>query len=72
MLFYVHGVEVGYGYMAAPSWVFLRSMLVGAASPLGIKLNNLYYTVSWRVAHVSLAALAVVKGLFHAYIAVCY
>ncbi len=72
LLFYVHSVEVGYGYLAALSWVFLGNMLVGAASPLGIRINNRYYTVSWGVAHVSLAAVTVVLGLFHAYIAVYY
>ncbi|MDE2941912.1 MAG: hypothetical protein OXP10_06185 [Chloroflexota bacterium] len=72
LLFYVHSVEVGYGYLAALSWVFLGNMLVGAASPLGIRINNRYYTVSWGVVHVSLAAVTVVLGLFHAYIAVYY
>ena len=72
LLFYVHSVEIGYGYLAALSWVILGNMLVGAASPLGIEVNNRYYTVSWEVIHVSLAAFTVVPGLFHAYIAVYY
>ena len=72
LLFYVHSVEVGYGYLAVLSCVFLGNMLVGAASPLGIRISNRYYTVSWGVAHVSLAAVTVVLGLFHAYIAVYY
>ena len=72
LLFYVHSVEIGYGYLAALSWVILGNMLVGAASPLGTKVNNRYYTVSWGVIHMSLAAFTVVPGLFHAYIAVYY
>ena len=72
LLFYVHSVEIGYGYLAALSWVFLVNMLVGAASPLGVRINNRYYTASWGVLHVSLAALTVFLGLFHVYIAVYY
>ena len=72
LLFYVHSVEIGYGYLAALSWVFLVNMLVGAASPLGVRINNRYYTASWGVLHVCLAALTIVLGLFHAYIAVYY
>ena len=72
LLFYVHSVEIGYGYMAALSWVFLVNMLVGAASPLGVRINNRCYTASWGVLHVLLAALTVVLGLFHAYIAAYY
>lgn len=47
-------------------------MLAGAASPLGIRVNNRYYTASWEVTHVSLAALTAILGHFHAYIAVYY
>ena len=72
LIFYVHSVEIGYGYLAALSWVFLGNMLVGAASPVGIRVDNRYYTISWGVLHVSLAALTAVLGLFHAYIAVYY
>ena len=72
LLFYLHSIEIGYGYLAALSWIFLGNMLVGAASPLGIKVNNRYYTASWGVLHVSLAALTVVLALLHAYIAVYY
>ncbi len=72
LLFYLHSVEIGYGYLAMLSWIFLGNMLVGAASPLGIKVNNRYYTASWGVVHVSMAALTVVLALLHAYIAVYY
>ena len=72
LLFYVHSVGIGYGYLAALSWVFLVNMLVGAASPLGVRINNRYYTASWGAVHVTLAAATVVLGLFHAYIAMYY
>lgn len=72
LLFYLHSIEIGYGYLAALSWIFLVNMLVGAASPLGVRINNRYYTASWGIVHVSLAALTVLLGLFHAYIAVYY
>lgn len=72
LLFYVHSVEIGYGYLAVLSWLFLANMLIGAASPLGVRINNRYYTASWGTLHVLLAAATVILALFHAYIAVYY
>ena len=71
LLIYAHSVEMGYGYLAALSWTFFGSMLIGVWSPLGVKVNSRYLTASWAVIHVPLAALTVVVlGIFHTYIAV--
>ena len=35
LLFYAHSVQIGYGYLAVLSWVFLGNMVVGVASPVG-------------------------------------
>ena len=72
LLFYIHSIEIGYGYLAALSWIFLCNLLVGVGSPLGISVRNRYYTVSWGIVHVSLAALTAALGLFHGYIALYY
>ena len=70
LLIYAHSAEIGYGYVAALSWTFLGSMLVGVGSPLGVKVNSRYLTASWVVIYVPLAALTVVLGVFHTYTAV--
>ena len=72
VLFYVHSVEIGYGYMAALSWIFLGNMVVGAASPVGFRVRSRRYITSWGAIHVTLAALTVVLALLHAYIALYY
>ncbi len=72
VLFYVHSVQTGYGYLAVLSWIFLTNVIVGVASPVGIRIRSKTYTASWVVVHVILAVLALVLGLFHAYIAVYY
>ena len=71
-LFYFHSVQIGYGYLAALSWIFLGNMVVGAANPVGIRIRSRSYEVSWGVIHVALAVLTVVLGLFHGYIALYY
>lgn len=72
VLFYVHSIEIGYGYLAVLSWIFLGNMVVGVASPTGIKIRSRVYSVAWGVLHVTLAALTVLLGLFHGYIAFYY
>ena len=72
VLFYIHSVQIGYGYLAILGWLFLGSILIGIANPVGIRIRNRYYRVSWVTIHVMLAVLTVVLGLFHAYIAFYY
>ncbi len=72
LFFYIHSVETGFGYLAVLSWIFLGNLLVGVVSPLGIRINNRYYTASWGTLHVTLAAVTTILVLFHAYIAVYY
>ncbi|MDE2886222.1 MAG: hypothetical protein OXO53_14170 [Chloroflexota bacterium] len=72
VLFYLHSVEAGYGYLAVLSWVLLANVVVGAASPAGPLNRGRCYTLSWGTVHVLLAVLTVVLGVFHAYIALYY
>ncbi len=72
VLFYSHSVQIGYGYLAVLSWILLANTLVGAANPRGTTIRRRAYTASWLAAHVLLAVLLVILGLFHAYIAVYY
>lgn len=72
LLFYVHSIQIGYGYLAVLSWIFLCNMLVGVASPVGINIRSRSYAASWVTIHVMLAILTVVLGLFHGYIALYY
>ena len=72
VLFYVHSMQIGYGYLAVLSWVFLGNIVVGLVTPAGIKIRSRAYTFSWGVVHVMLAALTVILGFFHGYIALYY
>ena len=72
MLFYIHSVHIGYGYLAALSWVFFANILLGAASPVGVRLRSRAYTALWTIAHVLFAAVTLLLALFHAYIAFYY
>ena len=72
ILFYLHSAQTGYGYLAVLSWIFFANIIVGVASPLGIKIRSKTYTASWVILHVLLAALTVILAVFHAYIAFYY
>ena len=72
VLFYIHSVHIGYGYLAALSWVFFANILLGAASPVGVRLRSRAYTALWTIAHILFAALTLLLALFHAYIAFYY
>lgn len=72
ILFYLHSAQTGYGYLAILSWIFFANVIVGVASPLGVKIRSKTYTASWVILHVLLASLTVILAVFHAYIAVYY
>ena len=72
ILFYLHSAQVGYGYLAVLSWIFFANIIVGVASPLGLKIRSKTYTASWVILHVLLAALTFILAVFHAYIAFYY
>lgn len=65
-------MQVGYGYLAVLSWIFLTNVAVGAANPTGLRIPYRYYTAVWIVLHVALAALTVIIALYHAYVALYY
>ena len=72
LLFYAHTVQIGYGYLAVLSWIFLGNLLVGLANPIGIRISSRSYLALWGAVHVTLAVLTVALGIYHAYIAVYY
>ena len=72
LLFYAHSVQIGYGYLAVLSWVFLGNMVVGVASPVGVRIRSRSYMASWGAIHAALAVVAAALGIFHAYIALYY
>lgn len=71
-LLYLHSVEVGYGYAGLLTWAFLGSVLVGLASPFGLRMRNPLYHDIWVAAHVLLASFLAVLILLHAYLALYY
>ena len=72
VLFYDHSMQIGYGYLAALSWIYLTNVVVGAANPTGLRIPYRYYTAVRIVLHVALAALTVIIALYHAYVALYY
>lgn len=72
VLLYLHSGETGYGFTALLSLVFLGTVLVGVASPFGLRMRNPPYHDVWVAAHIFFAAFLAILILFHAYIAVYY
>ena len=72
LLFYAHSIQIGYGYLAVLSWIFLGNMIVGMASPVGIRVRSRFYIACWGAIHVALAVLTVALGVFQGYIAIYY
>ena len=72
VLLYLHSGEIGYGFTALLSSVFLGAVLIGVASPFGLRLRNPPYHDIWIAAHIFLTALLAVLILFHAYVAIYY
>ena len=71
-LLYLHSVEIGYGYAGLLSWVFLGAVLIGLASPFGLRMRSPAYHDAWVALHVLSAVLLAILILFHAYLAVYY
>ena len=71
-LLYLHTVQLGYGYLLVLSAVFLTAVAVGTASPLALGIRSRGYLAGWLTAHVMLAALLTLLGLYHGYIALYY
>ena len=72
VIFYIHSVQVGYGYLAVLGWIFLTGVIIGLANPLGLNVRRRYYTAGWMALHVAVAALTLIMGLYHGYIAFYY
>ena len=72
VLFYIHSAQIGYGYLAVLGWIFLTGVLIGLANPLGLNVRRRYYTAGWMALHVAVAALTLIMGLYHGYIAFYY
>ena len=72
LLFYLHSVQIGYGYLAALGWIFLGAIAVGTASPVGMRVPGRGFRACWMAVHAMLAMLMLILGLYHAYIAFYY
>ena len=71
-LFYIHSMQIGYGYLAVLGWIFLTGVLIGLASPLGLNVRRRYYTAGWMALHVAVAVVTLILGAYHGYIAFYY
>lgn len=71
-LFYLHSMQVGYGYQTVLSGVLLAAVVVGTLAPQALGIRARLYVAVWSTTHVALAAALVALVLYHGYIAFYY
>lgn len=65
LLFYIHSMDVGYGYLLLLSYVFLTNTLLGNINLDFIKSRKEWIFKSWMISHVALSIVIVVMMIFH-------
>ncbi|WP_010523428.1 hypothetical protein [Aquimarina agarivorans] len=65
ILFYVHVMEFGYGYLALLSYLFFTNMLLGVVNLDIIKSKKNWVFQSWMITHVAFSIIITFVSLFH-------
>lgn len=65
ILFYVHVMEFGYGYLALLSYLFFANMLLGFVNLDVIKSHKNWIFQSWMIVHVSFSIIITFISIFH-------
>ncbi|MEM7050805.1 MAG: hypothetical protein AAF604_14150 [Acidobacteriota bacterium] len=65
VVFYLHSIHLGYGYLLLLSTVYLANMLVGYVHPISLGIKPKLYAFPWMVAHVALSVLITVVVAYH-------
>lgn len=65
ILFYVHVMEFGYGYLALLSYLFFANMLLGVVNLDIIKSKKNWIFQSWMVTHVAFSVIITFVAIFH-------
>jgi len=65
ILFYVHVMEFGYGYLALLSYLFFANMILGTVNLDIIKSKKNWVFQSWMITHVTFSIIITFIAVFH-------
>lgn len=65
LFFYIHSIQLGYGYLMLMSYVFLFNTLLGYINLDVLKSNNDFLFKGWMMAHVALSIIITFLLVFH-------
>ena len=65
ILFYIHVMEFGYGYLALLSYLFFANMLLGVVNLDIIKSKKEWVFQSWMITHVAFSVIITFVSVFH-------
>ncbi len=65
LLFYIHSMTFGYGYLLMLSYIFFTNTLIGYFNLDVIKNNSDLLFKSWMIVHVALSIIVTIIMVFH-------
>ncbi len=65
LFFYIHCMELGYGYLALLSYIFIANTLLGYFNLDVIKNNSEFLFKGWMISHVALSLIVTLLMVFH-------
>lgn len=65
LFFYIHSMELGYGYLALLAYVFLINTLIGYFNLDVIKSTNETLFKGWMITHVAFSIIVTILMVFH-------
>ncbi|WP_303317916.1 hypothetical protein Q4Q34_18565 [Flavivirga abyssicola] len=65
LVFYIHSMSLGYGYLLLLSYIFFSNTLLGYFNLDVIKNNNDLLFKGWMIAHVALSIIVTIMMVFH-------
>jgi len=65
LLFYIHGMNLGYGYLLLLSYIFFINTLLGYINLDIIKNNSNLLFKGWMITHVALSIIITIMMFFH-------
>ncbi len=65
LLFYLHSMGLGYGYLALLAYLFLTNTLLGYINLDLIKNEKEWLFKGWMIAHVAFSAVITILVFFH-------
>jgi hypothetical protein len=65
LFFYIHSMDLGYGYLLLLSYVFLTNALLGYINLDVVKNNSELLFKGWMIVHVALSLIVTFLLFFH-------